>query len=274
LTPEAVDHNLTPLADRPFGLTFRKSVFAMSLQYEHTEDARYALVTGASRGIGAEVAERLATEGYQLTVSARHEATLADSAERLARLHSVHVHSEAVNLAVQKDVHRLVQSHRYQYGELDVLVLAAGMGNMSRTADLSTWDADIRFTVGVRSAFLLVGACLPMLRRAAGRNPGRGARVIAVAPGPESGRAHKDALVSLCEKLNHDEADNGVTATTISPGELDNEMTMWQEGHVTTEEMVISADVADVVVALTQLSGNLVAPNIVLARQNSRVLPG
>jgi 3-oxoacyl-[acyl-carrier protein] reductase len=245
----------------------------MSLQFEHGSEVRCALVTGASRGVGAEVTRRLAREGYRLTVAARSEAELTEQADRLIAETGTEIHPVAVNLAVQRDVRELVQLHEIRFGRLDLLVLAAGIGNLSHTAGLSTADNDLRFTVGVRSAFLLVGACLPMLRRTAARDVERGCRVIAVAPDPEYGSDHKQALVSLCENLNHAEADTGITATTISPGEVDTGMTMWRKGHVTAEEMLISADVADVVVALTHLTANLVAPNIVVARKANRVLP-
>lgn len=238
---------------------------------------RCAIVTGATRGVGARVARRLAREGYRLTVAARDEAALTLQAAKLIEEFGTEVRPIAADLGVAEDVCRLVDGHATRFGRLDLLVLAAGLGNMTSLVQLSTVDDDTTGATGTRSGCLLVAECLPMLRDAGASDHTHGSRVIAISSDesgtPQGRRAQKDALVALCDNVNQVESGNGVMATTITIGQVDEKMTMWRQGAVAPEEMVISADVADVVVALTHLSGDLVAPNIVLARKAGRVQP-
>ncbi|HEX3786732.1 MAG TPA: SDR family oxidoreductase [Pseudonocardiaceae bacterium] len=234
----------------------------------HTAD-RCALVTGASRGIGLEVATRLAKEGFRLTVSAGHAPDLESVAGRLVEQTGAEINPVIANLGRENDVLALAAAHADRFGRLDLLVMAAGMGNVAQLTEASTRDG---WSTGATTACDLLGtACLPMLRSTAALDPRRGSRMVLVAPADEALQqvygAHKDAMVSLCDQVNLTESASGVTATTISPGHIDHNMTMWRRGYVNPDEMVISADLADVILALTTLTANAVVPNIVLARK-------
>lgn len=249
----------------------------MSSQFapdEHGSTVRCAIVTGATRGVGARVARRLAREGYRLTVAARDEAMLTLQAARLIEEFGTEVLPVAVDLGVAEDVGRLVAEHAGRFGRLDLLVMAAGHGNVATLVRMSTVDDDV---AGTRSACLLVAECLPMLRSAAEFDHTHGSRMVAITSDetgtPAGRRAQKDALAALCQSVNEAESGAGIIATTITVGQVDEKMTMWRHGQVAPQDMVISADVADVVVALTHLSADLVAPNIVLVRKAGRVQP-
>lgn len=239
---------------------------------------RTALVTGASRGIGRQTARRLAQEGYTLTVSARREPGLLDAADELRAL-GAEVNPVVTNLADEHDVRRLATAHATHFDHLDLLVLAAGVGTWGPVAELPMKVYDLTLTVNLRAQFLLIQQTLPLLREAAAAAPLRGAKIVALAsitgvagePHLAAYGAGKAALISLCETVTLEESSHGVTATAISPGYVDTDMTRWTRETLAGEAMLTTDDVAELVLVVTRLSAHAVVPNIVLTRAGERI---
>ncbi|MEV6770255.1 short-chain dehydrogenase/reductase [Nocardia sp. NPDC051030] len=98
---------------------------------------RTALITGASAGIGAAVAEAFAAEGCHLHLAARTKQQLDNLAERLRADHGVDVHTHSVDLRLTEDIQRLVDA----VGAPDILVNNAGdipAGSLE-TVDADAW---------------------------------------------------------------------------------------------------------------------------------------
>ena len=233
-----------------------------------------ALVTGASRGIGRAIAERLAAAGFALTLSGRHPGPL----EEVARaLDGVAAGTDVVpaDMASEHDVRRLAQRHAERFGSLDLLVLCAGFGASGPIAGYPIHRFDRQIEVNLRAPFILVQACLPSLRRAAASHPDRGARIAAIAsltgvasePGLAAYGATKAALISLCQSINVEESGSGITATAISPGYVDTEMSSWVRDRIDPADMIEPGDIAELVAALTRLSAQAMVPGIVVARR-------
>ncbi len=233
-----------------------------------------ALVTGASRGIGRAIAERLAAAGFALTLSGRHPGPLDELAGALA---GVAPGTDVVpaDMAAEQDVRRLAHRHAERFGALDLLVLCAGFGSTGPIADYPIRRFDRQVEVNLRAPFLLVQGCLPSLRQAAAAHPGRGARIVAIAsltgvasePGLAAYAATKAALISLCQSVNVEESASGISATAISPGYVDTEMSSWVRDRIDPAEMIGAGDIAELVAALTRLSARAVVPGIVVARR-------
>ncbi|MBN9739248.1 MULTISPECIES: SDR family NAD(P)-dependent oxidoreductase [unclassified Pseudonocardia] len=238
---------------------------------------RAALVTGASRGIGALIAGRLAAEGWDLTLSARSEGPLEDLAEALRTEHGVSVGTVTADMAQEHDVLRLATAQIDGPGRLDALVLNAGMGSIGPLADFPARRLDKLYTVNVRSGYLLIQTLLPLLRATSGESDA--ARVIAVSsltgvagePLNSAYGATKAALTSLCETLNTEESLGGVTGTAVCPGYVATDMTAPLTGQVAHEAMIDPTDVAEVVVGVTRLSRSVVIPSIPMVRPGTHL---
>jgi 3-oxoacyl-[acyl-carrier protein] reductase len=238
---------------------------------------RAALVTGASRGIGSAIAQRLAAERFDLTISARADGPLKDTAHQL-RAHGTRVETVPADMADETQVEALADAHLACFGRLDVLVLAAGMGTAGELADYPPRRLDTMMRVNLHGPFLLVQRLLPALR-SAGAMPGPGARVIAIAsitavasePGLAAYGATKAALISLCESITVAEGDRGVNATALSPGYVDTDMTAWIRERVDPAEMIKTDDIAELAIAICRLSRHAAVPNVVVTRTGGRL---
>jgi 3-oxoacyl-[acyl-carrier protein] reductase len=232
------------------------------------------LVTGATRGIGRGIAERLAERGYSLTVAARDIDRLRETAEWLRSAGAPQVVTVAGDLADPDHVVELADAHATAYGSMSCLVLNAGVGTAGPIGELSTHRLDKTIAVNLRAPFVLAQRCLPLLRLAAADDPERGARVVALASisgvyaeaGLAAYGATKAAVISLVETLNAEESRHGVTATAIAPGYVETDMSAWVLDQVPAQEMIPVADIVDLVDAVIGLSARSVVSRLVVAR--------
>jgi NAD(P)-dependent dehydrogenase (short-subunit alcohol dehydrogenase family) len=116
---------------------------------------RRALITGASRGIGAELARAYAAAGASLVISGRDQATLAETAQRLSQEHGVPVTPVAADLADPDGVERLAEQALAAYHGLDVLINNAGISYPELVVDLSADRMDEVIRVNLRAPALL-----------------------------------------------------------------------------------------------------------------------
>lgn len=236
-------------------------------------EPRVALVTGASRGIGAQVAGKLAERGWDLTLSARQPDTLREFTESLAAATGRNIVAVPADMSDEQAVDALVRTHIDTFGQLDALVLNAGMGAIGAFVEFPLRRLDKLYAVNVRSAYQMVQQLLPTLR-ATGRASDKGARVIAMAsmtgisaePLNSAYGATKAALISLCETLSVEEYEQRVSGVAVCPGYVATDMTTGLADKVDPADMISAADVADQTVALTELAHTLVIPRLLLTR--------
>ncbi len=231
-------------------------------------------MTGASRGIGRGIAERLAAHGFGLTVAGRDRDRLAETSAALRAAGAPEVVGVAGDLADPEHPEQLSRAHADAFGSLSCLVLNAGVGTAGRLGTLPLARFDKTVSVNVRAPFVLLQHALPMLRAGAAADPVRGARVVALASitglyaeaGLAAYGATKAAVISLVDTLNAEESAVGVTATAIAPGYVETDMTDWVRDRVPVEEMVPVSDVIDVVEAVVGLSARSVVSRVVISR--------
>ncbi len=135
-----------------------------------TDRTRVALVTGASRGIGAETARQLAADGFNLVLAARSETPLQRVAEDITTSHDGTAHAVPTDVTDPDAVAALVETTLERFGRLDAVVVNAGTGER-RNVPLTELSLEEYHTVratNVDGAFYTTRAVVDHLRETDG----------------------------------------------------------------------------------------------------------
>lgn len=189
-------------------------------------EGRAGIVTGASRGIGYAVAERLAGAGASLLLCARDGAALDRAAASLAA-GGAKVATAVADVSRAADADRLAESCLGQFGRLDILVNNAGIARDGLLLRLKSEDWEAVLGVNLTGAFHCTRAALrAMVKQRAGRiiNVTSVVGVMGNA-GQANYVAAKAGLIGLTKAAAREVASRGITVNAVAPGFIDTEMT-------------------------------------------------
>jgi len=184
-----------------------------------TNETRTALITGASSGIGAAFARRLAADGCGIVLVARRREKMQALAEELAKKHSVTTEILVADLSKPDEVEQVAERIR-ALPSLDVLINNAGFGTTGFFADVNAAKHLDMINVHVIASVRLTHAALPgMIARKRGSmiNVSSGAAFLAM-PNAVTYCATKMYLVTFAEALAKELANTGVRVQTLCPG--------------------------------------------------------
>ena len=184
---------------------------------------RTALITGASSGIGAAFARRLARQGYHLILVARRESRLQELAGTLQQQYHATAEILVADLSLPEGVRRIEERIEGQIcagQSLDLLINNAGFGTYGRFTEVSADRHADMINVHVTATVRFCRAALPLMLK-----QGRGAiiNVASVAaffplPGNAAYAASKAYLVTFSEALQREVAGSGVKVQALCPG--------------------------------------------------------
>ncbi len=182
-----------------------------------------ALVTGASGGIGAEIARALHAQGAIIGLSG----TRTDALEALAAELGTRAHVLAADLAVPAAASELINAAEAALGQVDILVNNAGLTKDGLALRMSDADWEKVLDVDLAAPFRLSRAALKfMLRRKAGRIINIGSIVGATGnAGQANYAAAKAGLMGLTKALAQEVASRGITVNLVAPGYIATPMT-------------------------------------------------
>ncbi|QAY76496.1 SDR family NAD(P)-dependent oxidoreductase [Sphingosinicella sp. BN140058] len=186
---------------------------------------RRALVTGASRGIGAGIALALADKGADVAITFERSADRAAEVVRAIEAkgrRAIAIQADSADAAaVTRSVDEAVQA----LGGLDILVNNAGIARYGALPETSLADIDALLDVNVRSVVLASAAAIPHLK-AGGRIISIGSCLGERVPlaGSTIYSMTKSALLALTRGLARDLGPSDITANLVQPGPIDTDM--------------------------------------------------
>ena len=217
-------------------------------------DGARCVVTGATQGIGKEIAGRLGAAGARLAVCSRSPDKVARVVDELEG-NGVTVYSASCDVGNEDDVARFHAGAREALGGIDVLVNNAGLAHFVPVAETTTEQFDETMAVNVRGVFLMSRAFLSDLIESRGHivNVASLAGRNAV-PGAAAYAAAKHAVLGFSKSMFLETRETGLRVTAICPGSV--VTPFFDKAGITVdrpEHKLQPEDVADAVISVLNL---------------------
>jgi len=189
-------------------------------------ERQVALVTGASRGIGAAIAKRLARDGFHVAAMARNRDRLREVCDEITAREGSAEPWEC-DVADAKALAVAVEQIAEKHGHLDVLVNNAGITRDGLLLRMSDEDFDTVLQTNLKSAFVAIrAAARSMMRSKAGRIINISSVAgVAGNPGQANYSASKAGLIGLTKTVAREFAGKAITCNAIAPGFIETDMT-------------------------------------------------
>lgn len=217
-----------------------------------------ALVTGASRGIGAAIAAALAEAGAAVAINYRERAQDADALVKTITQAEGHAIAIAADVSQGDAVTRMVEQVTAQLGPIDILVNNAGIAITRGIDDLTEADFDRTILVNLKSVFLCTQAVLPAMRAR------KWGRIVNISSGAARGAGsigpHYNASKAGAEGLTRGYAarliKEGITVNAVAPSLIGTDMMKGQDALVSRIPLGRFGAADEVAQAVMMLIGN------------------
>lgn len=227
-----------------------------------------AVITGATKGIGKAIAEKLLQEGFDVAVCARSTINLRDLHDEWERTYpGCKVFMQNVDVQDKAQVKDFARNILNNFRQIDIVVNNAGLffpGSLATEADD---QLESLMATNVYSAYHLTRALLPLMKKQRSGHIFNMCSVASLQPYPNGGAYSitKYALLGFSENLRYELRNDGIKVTAISPGAVWSNS--WSGSGVPPERIMKAEDIASVLWNAYTLSAQATVEHIVLRPQ-------
>ena len=192
--------------------------------------SKVALITGASQGIGACIARRLAAEGFDIAVNCRSQAEVDNGGLEVrdaCRAAGVEAECFIASVSDFSACEELVKAVKDRFGSIDVLVNNAGVTKDGLIARMTEEQFDLVASVNYKGVFTMIRQVTPVLMK---QRSGRIVNVTSVAglygnPGQLNYSASKAGVVGMTLTAAKELGPRNITVNAVAPGFIETPMT-------------------------------------------------
>ena len=232
-------------------------------------EARTALVTGASRGIGFGIALRLAEEGFRTAIVGRNRRRVEEAAKEITEISGTQALAVVGDVSSWSDCVAAVEKVVKEFGAIDVLVPNAGIGIIGSVAESDPADWAMMMETNYLGTAHIVKAALPTMQK-----QGSGDVIAIVSAGGTKGYpewsgycATKWAVMGFMDSFAQEVIAQGIRVSTLCPGGVDT--AFWDDlnkdinraGSAGRSKLMSPADVAEMVMLQINLPRNVMLKN-------------
>jgi len=181
---------------------------------------KHALITGASRGIGAAIAKSLANDGHSISINYNNHKSDADKVVKEIKDLGGKADCFQANVSQKKDVEKLISDSKTKFGNIDILVNNAGIISDNLLMRMKDEDFNKVIDTNLKGTFYCTRLCVPEMVK---QRWGRIINITSVVGlrgniGQTNYSASKGAIHSFTLSLAKELATRGVTVNAIAPG--------------------------------------------------------
>ena len=190
-------------------------------------EGKVAIITGAGRGIGKAIAERLASEGADVVICDVDKEAAERTAEEIRSKYSVKAIAISADVANEGDVNSMVEETIKNFGRVDFLINNAGITRDSLLLRMSEEEWDKVIAVDLKSVFLCTRAVIRHMMR---QKFGRIVNISSVIGlrgnvGQANYASAKAGIIGLTKSAARELAGRNITVNAVAPGYIQTEMT-------------------------------------------------
>jgi NADP-dependent 3-hydroxy acid dehydrogenase YdfG len=224
-----------------------------------------AIVTGSSRGIGKEIAVKLAEQGMKLTIVAS-SSQISETAEDLKKMGYANVLPVQADVSKEEDMKAVVEQTIKTYGSIDLLVNNAGVGFFKLIEEVSLEEWKKVFEVNVQGVFLATKAVLPHMKsRKSGTIINISSDVARYTiPNGAAYTATKYAVQGFSGSVAQEVREYGIRVGTVNPGMVDTYFAESTQGLPEKKDWLKVEDIANAVVYMASAPKYMMIDEIIL----------
>lgn len=235
---------------------------------ENSIKGRKAIITGASGGIGENIAKALAAEGVKLALLGRNKEKLEKLAAETEKISGEKAVIIPGDITSAEYVANAVKSADETLGGIDILINNAGIAHSTPFEEITEQQYDLIMDTNVKGPFLMCREILPTLRKS------QAATIINIAsvtahkgyPLQSIYTASKHALLGFSKALAKEVFEDGIRVHVLSPGGVFTDMIRISRPDLTSDGMIVPEDISDIILFMLKHRGNAVIDEISVHR--------